>query len=568
MLLAILLGVLGVGSGVMLLFVSGFLISKSALRPENIMLVYVPIVAVRTFSISQAALLYVERLVSHDVILRIVEKMRTRLYHALEKQALFLQSRYQTGDLLGMLSEDIDHLQNYYLRTVFPTLLAVVMYGALIGVLGYFDWMFGLMMALILAVIVFLMPFLSLILTRRKYVALKEGRNDLYGRLTDAVFGLADWQASGRTTSFLNDYSTAENKLHHIERNMKRFQHGRNLFIQLCIGISFMMMIVWAGRSAQLGIIEPTLIAAFVLMMLAITDALAPTSEAIEQLPTYDVSLTRVSATESAVVPVGGKLVTVTEVSDVVAPLPDISEENRGTIALENITYRYPETAVDILNGVSLNVEAGKKVAILGRSGVGKSTLLKLLTGALEPTTGVVRIEGNEAQTNLLAHSISILNQKSHLFDTTIGNNIRIGRELATDEEVWEVARQAQLEPLLEALPKGMRTPMEEMGQRFSGGERQRIAFARVLLQETPIVIFDEPTIGLDPKTEHALLETMFSAAKEKTVIWVTHHLAGIEQMDEIIFLEDGKIALQGSHAQLFATSKKYRALYEMDKGV
>jgi len=109
---------------------------------------------------------------------------------------------------------------------------------------------------------------------------------------------------------------------------------------------------------------------------------------------------------------------------------------------------------------------------------------------------------------------------------------------------------------------------MEEMGHRFSGGERQRIAFARVLLQETPIVIFDEPTIGLDPKTEHALLQTMFTAAKTKTVIWVTHHLAGIEEMDEIIFLEDGEIALQGSHEQLLFESSKYRKLYEMDKGI
>ena len=106
------------------------------------------------------------------------------------------------------------------------------------------------------------------------------------------------------------------------------------------------------------------------------------------------------------------------------------------------------------------------------------------------------------------------------------------------------------------------------MGHRFSGGERQRIALARVLLQETPIVIFDEPTIGLDPKTEYALIYTMFTAAKDKTVIWVTHHLAGIEGMDEIIFLEEGGIAMQGNHQTLFSASEKYRALYEMDKWI
>ncbi|MBO1912041.1 ATP-binding cassette domain-containing protein, partial [Microvirga sp. 3-52] len=169
---------------------------------------------------------------------------------------------------------------------------------------------------------------------------------------------------------------------------------------------------------------------------------------------------------------------------------------------------------------------------------------------------------------SLLSKSISILNQKSHLFNTTVGNNIRIGRPDATDEEVASVVEQAQLAKLIASIPLGLQTSMEEMGHRFSGGERQRIAFARVLLQETPVIIFDEPTIGLDPKTENDLLQTMFTASKDKTVIWVTHHLAGVEEMDEIIFLEEGNIALQGNHEKLLATSTKYRALYEMDKGL
>ena len=205
-------------------------------------------------------------------------------------------------------------------------------------------------------------------------------------------------------------------------------------------------------------------------------------------------------------------------------------------IKLENVSYRYPESNETVLHDVSLTIEAGKKIAILGRSGVGKSTLLKLLTGALQPTTGTVLLAGQEANQALLSTTISILNQKSHLFDTTVGNNIRIGRPEASDEEIWDVVEQAQLHRLLSSLPLGLKTPMEEMGHRFSGGERQRIAFARVLLQQTPIVIFDEPTIGLDPKTEHALLQTMFSAAKEKTVIWVTHHLQALNKWMKLSF--------------------------------
>lgn len=568
MFLTILLGILGVASGAMLLFISGFLISKSALRPENIMIVYVPIVAVRTFSISQASMRYLERLVGHEVILRILEKMRSRLYRALEPQALFLQSRYQTGDLLSMLSEDIEHLQNFYLRTVFPSVLALFLYATLIAVLGLFDLPFALMMALMLAVIVFLIPFISLKITKRKYIALKKGRNGLYQQLTDAVFGLSDWQASGRTVEFLTDYTHKENKIHMIEKNMKRWQHIRSVVIQLIVGLVVVMMIIWTGNETASGTIAPTVIAAFVLMMLAISDALTPISEAVEQIPTYEESFMRVAATENKLVPVGHKLIKAKDVEEVLENESRSVEGNKGEIELDNVSYRYPKNRTQVFHNLSLKVEAGKKIAILGRSGVGKSTLLKLLTGTLEPTSGTVFIEGNKANSHLLGKSISILNQKSHLFDTTVGNNIRIGNPEAVDEAVWGAVEQAQLTAFLLSLPNGLHTRMEEMGHRFSGGERQRIAFARVLLQETPIVIFDEPTIGLDPKTEQALLQTMFSAAKEKTVIWVTHHLAGIEQMDEIIFLEEGKIALQGSHQYLFATSAQYRTLYKMDKGM
>lgn len=556
MLLTVLLGMLGVASSAMLLFISGYLISKSALRPENIMLVYVPIVAVRFFSISQAVMRYLERLVGHDVILRILEKMRTRLYRVLQPQALLLQSRYKTGDLLSMLSEDIEHLQDLYLRTVFPSILSLFIYGVLIGVLGLFDWVFALMMALVLAIIVFVIPFISLKITRRKYVALKKGRNKLYAQLTDAVFGLSDWVASGRIDTFLMNYKKDEQDLLAIEKKMKFWQHIRSGFIQLFIGIAVIMMIIWTGNEAGTGQIEPTVIAAFTLMMLAITDALSPTSEAIEQMPAYEESLRRLDEIENSEQLINAeKQVTAT------------SEASDSAIELRNVSYRYTENSEDVINNMSLTIANGKKIAILGRSGTGKSTLLKLLTGTLQPTKGHVFIEREEANEGLLSSSISILNQKSHLFDTTVENNIRIGRPEATEEEIVEVVEQAQLTKLLASTPSGLKTPMEEMGHRFSGGERQRIALARVLLQQTPIVIFDEPTIGLDPKTEHALLETMFTAAKDKTVIWVTHHLAGIEKMDEILFLEEGEIVLQGSHEELLSTSEKYCALYEMDRG-
>ncbi|CKF00154.1 ABC transporter ATP-binding protein [Bacillus paranthracis] len=220
------------------------------------------------------------------------------------------------------------------------------------------------------------------------------------------------------------------------------------------------------------------------------------------------------------------------------------------------------------MKDVSIQIKAGKKIAILGRSGTGKSTLLKLLTGALSPLQGEVLLNSEHAHTNLLSKYISVLNQKPHLFDTTIGNNVRIGKPEATDEEIWNALEKAQLASHVASLPDRLQTKMHEMGKRFSGGERQRVAFARTLMQEAPIIVLDEPTIGLDPKTELSLIETMFSATEEKTVIWITHHLVGMEHVDEVIFLDRGQIVMQGSHEQLLKENEKYRMLYELDKGI
>lgn len=589
MLVTIVLGVIGVTSGAMLLFISGYLISKSSLRPDNIMLVYVPIVATRAFSIGQAVFLYLERLVGHDVVLRIVEKMRTKLYRVTEPQALFIRSHLQTGDLLGVLSEDIEHLQNLYLRTIFPSVIAVFIYAALAITLSFFDWIFAIMMILVLGVIIFLVPFVSLLIIQRKHIVLKQGRNSLYQKLTDAVLGLSDWQASGRTGEFLEQYSVKENELMQNEKFIKRYHYMRDLFVQLIVGIAIVMMIFWTAGQAEIGQIAPTLIAAFVLMILSVSAALIPVSDAVERIPSYKDSVERIASVENAMfseVREGtsfedknrgvGKSVTFLykelraseNLSSVTVEEKKNARSNEDvSIIFDDVTYQYPGSNKLVLNSLSLTIPMGKKVAILGKSGVGKSTLLKLLTGAIEPTEGRVVIGNEAACTDFLGDKIAVLNQKPHLFDTSVSNNVRIGRDEAEEDEIYAALEQAQIASLIDTLPQGVSTSMHEMGKRFSGGERQRIAFARVLLQNTPIIILDEPTIGLDPKTEFALLQTMFEAAKEKTVIWVTHHLAGIDQMDEIIFIENGRITMQGSHEILYKTNEKYKRLYDMDMG-
>lgn len=553
--LSLVLGILGIGSGAMLLFVSGYLISKSSLRPENIMVVYVPVVSVRAFSIGQAVFLYSEKLVSHDLVLRTLENMRKKLYQIVEPQALFLRSRYQTGDLLGVLSDDIEHLQDLYLRSIIPGVIGLSLYTIIIIVFGVFDITFAIIMALMLGILVFLVPIISFYMTRKHHTTMNRQRNKLYQHLTDAIFGMSDWQASGRTNELVNHILFQDEEMLVTERKIQRWRHLRGAFIQLVIGLIIITVMGWSSVQANEAVITPTLIAAFTLMTFSITDALIPISEATEHVPTYIDSINRIQQVQS------------NELPDVEVSQLDWSYEPHVELQLNKLRYQYPHSHTDVIKDLSLTIPAGKKIAILGRSGTGKSTLLKLLAGTIKPTEGSITLNGKKMHSDLLSEAVSVLNQKPHLFSTTIANNIRISRPDATDEEVMAVINQAQLATLIESLPNGFNTPMREMGNRFSGGERQRIAFARVLLQNTPIVLIDEATIGLDPVTEQHLLQTMLAATKDKTVIWVTHHLAGVESMDEVIFLKDGAISMRGSHDRLMKTEEHYRNLYAMDQG-
>lgn len=567
--LYLLLGVLTLLSAGMLMFTSGFLISKSALQPYNILLVYVPIVGVRTFGIGRAVIHYVERLVGHDTVLRILARMRVRLYRILEPQALFIRSRYRTGDILGALADDIEQLQNVYIRTVFPGLVALILYAAAVIAMGFFDVTFALLLAGYIFVLVAVLPYVTLRLTRRTNEEVKRERGGLYRTLTDAVMGIGDWVISGRADEFLASYERDEAAVARKDRKLRAWARWRSLIGQMVVGLAVVSMVYWAGGQAAAGQIDATLIAAFVLIVFPLADAFLPVSDAVERIPQYGVSLARLERIEHS----GGEQRQAAGGAGVAGGsggfrgmAPEAAQAVH--IRLQGVRFAYAAGGAISVDGVSLDIPQGKRVAVIGRSGAGKSTLLKLIQGALAPSDGTVTFNGVPAAAlgERMPEYVSVLNQSPHLFDTTVANNIRLARPEAADEEIRRAAQAAQLGPLISALPEGLNTPMRETGQRFSGGERQRVALARVLLQDTPVLILDEPTVGLDPRTERELLATIFRTTQGKTLIWVTHHLVGAEKMDEIIFMEHGRILMRGTHAELMKSEPRYRNLYRLDR--
>lgn len=554
----LLLSLLTIGSACALMFTSGYLISASSLRPETILLVYVPIVLVRTFGLSRAAFRYAERLVSHDFILRILAKMRTRLYHLIEP--LIATSRYQTGDVLGVLAEDIESLQDLFLRTILPTISAVILYVISIVSLGFFSLKFACLIAIYLFLLVVVMPLFSLWHMKAANKRYKSSKAQLYAKVTDSFLGVADWVLSGQQQSFFHSYNKTENELDGMDRKLKLWTYYRELFGQLIVA-GLIVTMIWFGASLFADKeLAGVFVAAFILVVFPLSEALLPVANAVEKIPQFEESLNRVQAMEK-------NWEDVNEKKKHTLSLPYKGSWNSVRLEVEHVSFRYSNEEESVIHDLSFQVEQGKKIAILGKSGAGKSTLLKLLQGSLVPTEGTVQLNGQSVAEvrEDVPKLISVLNQNPYLFNTSVANNLLLANEEATKEEVIEAMKQVNMHSLVEGLHQGYQTPMLETGQRFSGGERQRIALARVLLQHTPIVMLDEPTAGLDAMTEKHLLSTIFETLQDKTLIWVTHNLVGMEKMDEILFLQDGKIAIRGTHDELLETNSHYQKLYELD---
>ncbi len=559
MTLVVILGILSTVSGAALMYVSGFLISKSSLRIGNILMLQVPTVLTRTFSLSQSTFAYLQRLTSHNLVLGIIEKMRSRVYKILEPHALKLKKEYKSGDLLGLIAEDIEHLQNIYLKTIFPSIVSLVLYVIFVTLMFGYDMSYAILATLFGLFIIFIVPFVSLTFTRRNFQVMKEAKYDLYKNFTSAIFGISDWISSNRVNDFMNEYQEKETRLLKKETKIKIFVHFRENLVNFIAGLTVFYMIYSCWNMTLNDSIENVYIASFCMMALSVMSVSVMTSESVAHIPGYEVSIKRV------------KDFYANEQDDV--DIDKALENKEGNVIdIENVAFAY-ENGKNVLDNISLSIKKGEKVAILGRSGVGKSTLVKLLTGTYTDYTGSISVLGKVPTEKMLGTKISLLNQKPYLFDMTIRENLKLAlldkKEEVTDDEInskiEESLEKSQLTRLISELPEGINTNVFETGSRFSGGERQRIAFARTLIQNNELLLLDEPTVGLDPKTEHELLKTIFETNRDKTIVWITHHLNSIKYMDRIIFIKDGKVEMNGTHEELYKTNEKYRKLYDMD---
>lgn len=640
---AIALSILAYTFAAGLMFTSGYLISGSATLPASVLMMHLALIAVRVFGLGKPVLQYLERLTSHDWILRVTSSLRLRLYQSLEGQAGMGRAVRRTGDVLGLLSEDLSHLQNMYLRCMLPTVAAWLLWLIATIALGAFSLPVALGMFVLLGIQTVLLPLVAVLTGSARRMRMKAMKNEMYAELTDNVLGVADWVFSGRSDEYLARHLAAHDRLRELQRAESRASHWRDMAGQVVFGLVAAMLLMWAGvqfgGAAAVDVSSAAnYIAAFVLCFFPLIEAFAPTPPAALDAVSHADSIGRLNdlpepvgnwgdagvsaagkaseggavqgsvsraqdaenasgrmrakaaddASDSASATSGTRLTsgeftartTESAASCGVACMPPdgaasceiadaVMPDGAADIRLQDVTFAYPGSDVLVLKGLNLEIPQGQKIAVLGRSGAGKSTMAALIRGDLVPQQGRITIGGTDASSfgDAMPRCIGVIQQNTYLFNDTLLANLRVGNPAATEEDAWRVLDQVGLREMVERLPRGLNTMVDEAGKRFSGGERHRIALARVLLQDAPIVILDEPTVGLDPITEHALLDTLFKALEGRTIIMVTHHLQGVQAMDHVVFVEDGRITIDGSPEQLAKTNSHYQALLVFDRG-
>lgn len=605
---AIALSVLAYVFAAGLMFTSGYLISGSATLPASVLVMHLALIAVRVFGLGKPALQYAERLTAHDWILRVTSSLRLKLYQSLESQAGLGRAVRRTGDVLGLLSEDLGHLQNMYLRCLLPIVAAWVLWLAATAALGALSLSVAVGMLVLLGVQLVLLPLIAVTAGGARRMRMKAMKNEMYAELTDNVLGVSDWIFSGRSDEYLARHARSHDRLRELQRQEARSAHRRDMASQVLFGLSAALLLLWAG--AMFGgapaydvSSSANYIAAFALCFFPLIEAFAPVPAAALDAVSHADSVGRLNdlpgprgdwdgvdaARRRPACGESGKSSRDAAGKPSTEPAREASTEpareaadglprgaSRGPsrpspeVRLSDVAFSYPGADRPVLEGLDLTIPFGQTIAVLGRSGAGKSTLAALVRGDLAPQAGRVTIGGEDAcgLGDAAARLVGVIQQSTYLFNDTLLANLRIANPDATQDDAWRVLDQVGLREMAERLPQGLQTMVDEAGKRFSGGERHRIALARVLLQDVPIVILDEPTVGLDPVTERALLDTLFAALAGRTVIMITHHVQGVSSMDRVVFMEDGRIVLDGSPAELARGNERYRSLLAFDAGL
>ena len=549
--LGLVLMITGLASSIGLLTTSGWFLAATAIAGLGTLFnFFYPSASVRGLAIGRTLFRYFEKLVTHDATFRILAKLRVQVFEKIIPLSPGVLNRYRNSDLLNRLVSDVDTLDSLYLRLIAPFITAIFVILAMCIGLSFVNAPLALGLGASLLLLVFVIPTVfyqlgkkfgdklvhSRALYRTKFLEFIQAQAELLlfnaeDKLKDNMAKTeANWQANQQKEANLSGFSTA----------LSLFLNGLIIAAML-----------WFSSQAEFGNDEYRMafIALFTFAALASFEILMPLG--------------------SAFLHIGQVIASAERVTDIIEQQPLVTfngkaefDQNATTlIETKDLSFTYPERQNRALESLNLTIQKGQKVAILGKTGSGKSTLLQLLVRNYDANQGQLFLAGKpiaDYAEDTLRSQFCFLTQRVHVFSDTLRQNLQFASAVnISDEKMIEVLNQVGLGKLLEQ-EQGLDIWLGDGGRPLSGGEQRRLGLARILLNDAPILLLDEPTEGLDRETERQILRLILAHAENKTLIMVTHRLTAIEQFDELCVIDEAKLIEKGTYAELLQLEKGF----------
>jgi len=518
-------------ASIALLTLSGWFIASSAiaglLAPDGVAITFnfmQPAAEIRALAIIRTLGRYSERIVGHEATFRVLAEIRCWFFEKLIPLAPGRLAMRQSADLLHNLTQDIDALDALYLRLCSPLLVAFFGCSLVVAFIANYSVLLSLFVLLMLLVTAVLIPWIFNQLGKKgarqiiEYsAAFKVDQIEILQHMAE----LKAFNAYGRFTGKLRTLSEQMISIQRQNNRLNALSSGITLLLsQLTVAVSLVMVVLLFQQQS----ITAGILVMLVFSVLAVFELVMPISTSMQMLGKTQQAAKRIRK--------------VADLKPLVTE-PDNPKQivNRTDIKINNLSFRYSEHSDWVLNNINLDIPQGSKIAIVGESGVGKSTLLQLIMHFYDPQLGRIEYAGVDCKRLNSAHLLaqfSVLSQSTELFSDTIKQNLLIAKPAASEVEIKRAIQMAGLEGFINKLPAGLNSWIGEQGAKISGGEARRIALARVYLKNAPVILLDEPTEGLDVQTENDVLSALELMAKDKTLIMVTHRVAGLSLVDKI----------------------------------
>lgn len=542
-----------VGANIGLMFSAAYLISAAALQPPLAAL-SPAIVGVRFFTLVRATARYLERYAAHDAVLRLLSHLRGWFYNALEPLAPARVEQLGGAELLERAVGHIETLQHFFLRMVVPPTAAAVVLAGGVFLLAWYGPGLGWPLAVAFLGIGVVLPSAFHRLGRGLGLAVLDNRGRLGALMADSVHGLRELAAFGQTGRQLKRAADVDGALTRAQGRSAAWSAAADATGSFFAAMTAAAVLVMAIPLVSSGRLDGVYLAGLALAAQAACEAVLPLAGAGRHWEEGVTAARRLFI-------VGDAIPGVVEPQEPAAPPATFDLE------VSDLSFRYHPESPAALTGISFTLPAGKRLAVVGPSGAGKSTLAALLLRFRDYQSGSIRLGGIELKdyrAGTVREIISLIPQNPHIFNATVGDNIRLASPRADEAAVAEAAAGAALQ----TLAGGLAAWAGEEGAALSGGERQRVAIARVLLANPAILIMDEPAANLDAVTEQEVMAAIRQAMGGRSVLLITHRLTGLEEMDEILVLDGGRVVERGRYDELLAGRGLFYEMWRLQQDV